>query len=62
MKRREGAIISAYTGVLVGDFADMHKYIEEKLGRTVCVDEDIFDEIKRKSKDDFFALCKNLED
>jgi hypothetical protein len=32
MTKREAAIVSAYTGCLVGDFADMVKYAEEKLG------------------------------
>jgi hypothetical protein len=35
MTKREAAIISAYTGILVGKFSDMHALIEEVLGRPV---------------------------
>lgn len=55
-------IISAYTGVLMCDFSDMHKYIEEKLGRPVSIRElmsdlVIMEEIREVVKDDFMALC-----
>lgn len=39
MTRREAAIIGAYTGVLIGDFADLHAYIEEKFARPVWTHE-----------------------
>lgn len=39
MTKREAAIVSAYTGILIGDFSDMHKYIEEKLDRAVWTPE-----------------------
>ena len=35
MTKREAAIITAYTGILIGKFNDFHKYIEEKAGRGV---------------------------
>ena len=56
MTVREGAVISAYTGVLVcKDFSSVHEYIEEIIGRPVFTHEipDLFDEIKRKSKAEF---------
>ena len=34
MTKREAAIVSAYTGVLIGDFNEMHRYIEEIMGAT----------------------------
>ena len=60
MNKREAAIVSAYTGILIGNFADMHKYIEEKLGRSVwtheLADKITWEEIKQKSKEDFINI------
>lgn len=43
------------------DFSDVHKYIEEKLGRPVWTHEivsyNVQEEIKRATKPDFLALC-----
>lgn len=62
MTHKERVIISAYTGYLMTDFNDVHKYIEDKLGRPIWTHElanpDVCDEIKEKSKDDFLKLCK----
>ncbi len=64
MNKREAAIISAYTGVMVGDFGDMHKYIEEILERPVFTHElgsqVIVDLIKKKSKDDLLQIHENI--
>ena len=58
--KREASIISAYTGILIGTFADMHGYIEEVMQRPVYTHEmgnrKIADEIKRLSKEDFLNL------
>lgn len=35
MTKREAAIVSAYTGIMLGKFSDMLGYIEEILGRPV---------------------------
>jgi hypothetical protein len=60
ISKKEAAIISAYTGVLLGDFKDFHKYIEEILGRPLLSHElhkeSIVGEIKEKSRDDFLNL------
>lgn len=60
MTKREAAIVSAYTGMLIGNFADMHQYIEEKLGRAVwtpeLADKITWEEIKQKSKEDFINI------
>lgn len=65
MTKREGAIISAYTGILCGDFNEMHRYIEELLGRPVytheLADDKVVEEIKRLSKNDFIEICKNIK-
>lgn len=64
MTKREGAIIGAYTGILVGAFSDLHGYVEEILGRPIFTHEfafnEINDEIKQKSKSDFMELAKSI--
>lgn len=66
MTKQEKIIVSAYTGVLMCSFEDMHKYIEEKLGRPVWTHELASDavesEIKAAVKPDFIALCAEGED
>jgi hypothetical protein len=65
MTKREGAIVAAYTGVLIGDFSDMHEYVEEIMGRPVFThemgNEKTFKEIKKKSKHDFINIEINGE-
>ena len=60
MTKREAAIVSAYTGILLGEFGEMHKYIETLFGRPVFThelgNERIFEEIKTLSKPDFLAI------
>lgn len=57
-KKKEAVIVSAYTGVLIGDFNEMHRYIEEIMGRQVFTHElsYISDEITKKSKNDFMNI------
>jgi len=60
MTKREAAILGAYTGYLVGYFPDMHKYIEEIMGRPVftheLASEEIEKEIQEKSRKDFMNI------
>jgi hypothetical protein len=57
---KEAAIVSAYTGILIGEFSDMHKYIEKIMNRPVFThelgDHEIFKEIKQKAKLDFINI------
>ncbi len=57
MTKQEKIVVSAYTGVLMCDFDDLHEYIEDKLGRSVwtheLASETVSAEIKEKSKADF---------
>ena len=61
MTKEERIIVSAYTGFLMCDFDDMHKYIEEKLERPVwtheLADAEVLKEIREKIKPEFLALC-----
>ena len=63
MTKHEKIVVSAYTGVLMCDFDDLHKYIQEKLGRPVWTHElaaeSVWAEIKEKSKEDFLAICQH---
>ena len=63
MTKQEKVIVSAYTGVLMCDFADLHEHIEKIMGRPVwaheLADHDVMQEIKAKSKDDFMNLCRS---
>ena len=58
MTKREAAIITAYTGVFIGDLDELYKYAKELLGRPVFSYEfyDLADEIAEKAKKDFLAL------
>ncbi len=60
MTKKEAAIVSAYTGVLIGEFSEMHKYIECLFGRSVWTHElgnkEVFEQIKQKSKQDFLDI------
>jgi hypothetical protein len=60
MTKREAAIVSAYTGFLVGEFSEFHKYVEEILERPVftheMADSTTWLEIKEASKGDFINL------
>ena len=60
MTKSEAAIVSAYTGILIGSFSDMHEYVEKIMRRPVMTHEMgnkiIADEIKEKSKADFIGI------
>ena len=62
MTHREKVIVSAYTGILMCDFSDVHEYIEKILGGAVwthqLADKKIWDDIKAASKSDFIAICE----
>ena len=66
MNKREAVVIGAYTGILMGDFDDMHEYIEEIMERPVFTHElasqKICDEIKELSKLEFLRICKSAEE
>jgi len=57
MTKQEAAIVSAYTGFLIGEFSNMHEYVERIFNRPVWTHEfgskKIANKIKEKSKKDF---------
>lgn len=57
LTKREAAIISAYTGFLIGKFSDMHEYVDEKIPGITTIGFVLFaDQIREKSKDDFINI------
>lgn len=58
MTKREAAIVSAYTGYLIGEFSDFQAYAEEIMGRPIFTHEfpNIADEVTEKSKKDFMSI------
>ena len=60
MTKREAAIVSAYTGILIGRFDDMQRYVDEKIGRPTWTheygSEEFAQEIKRLTKQDFMDI------
>lgn len=62
MTKKERIIVSAYTGILMCEFNELHKYIEEKFGRPVftheLAEETMWKQIKELSKKDFLELCE----
>lgn len=58
LTRMQGIIVSAYTGILICDFGDMHEEVEKRLGRPVWTHQfpSLRDEIAAAFKDDFVAL------
>ena len=61
LTNRQAAIVGAFTGIMSGPFEDLHKYIEEVLGRPVftheMADEGVVAEIKDAARDDFLLIC-----
>lgn len=64
MTKHEAAVISAYTGFLIGEFSAMHAYAEKTLGRPVfthqLADENLQKELRLKSKPDFLKIHAEL--
>lgn len=62
MTKEEKLIVTAYTGILMVDFVDIHKYAEDKLGRPVWSHEfgteEFISEFKDSVRKDFMELCE----
>lgn len=56
----QAAVVGAYTGFLVGNFRDMHEYVERVMDRPVWTHEmgteEIALQIREASKEDFLRL------
>lgn len=58
MTKREAAIVSAYTGYLIGEFSDFQAYAEEIMGQPIFTHDltRLEYELKEKSKKDFMNI------
>lgn len=60
LTKEQAAIIGAYTGFLCGEFSDLHKKIEEIMGRPVWThemgSEKFTEELREKTKPLFFSI------
>jgi hypothetical protein len=60
MTKREAAIVSAYTGYLVGSFLDVQEYASDLIGHPLWAhefgDKRLAAELHEKSRPDFVAL------
>ena len=64
MTKREGAVLSAYTGILLCEsFDNVHGYITEIMGHPVFTHEIPFleKEIKKRSEAEFKEIIKNQQ-
>lgn len=64
MTKHECAIVMAYTGtcMLAGDdFSIFHQHVEDLMGKPIYTHEmgtdEVADEIKKRSREDFIRLC-----
>ena len=60
MTKREAAIVSAYTGYLIGEFSTLHEYAEKIMGRPVFTHEfgnlRVAEELREQAKVDFVTI------
>ena len=60
LTKRQAAIVTAYTGMFLGDFHTFHAYVEELMERPVYTHEmgslDLAAEVKRRAKADYVSL------
>ncbi len=65
MTKNEGAILSAYTGIMLCDFKDMHEYAEKVLGRPIWTHEfgsdAVANALKIASEKDFLLVMGSLK-
>ena len=64
MTRYEATVISAFTGTLIGEFSDMHTYIEQIMCGPVWThqlgDKEYVDKVKAAAKPDFIEIHESL--
>lgn len=60
MTIKEAAIVSAYTGILIGEFGEFHKYAEKVMGRSIMTHEFAvkitWNELHAATRDDFLGI------
>ena len=65
MTKYEATVISAYTGIAMTSFGNIHEYAEKKLGRPIFThefaDETVWKVLNEKCKGDFLEICRAVE-
>lgn len=58
MTKREAAIVSAYTGVFIGELGELYKYLSELIGRPVYTHEmpAVAEKYRSRIRQDFVML------
>ena len=58
MTKKEAAIVSAYTGYLIGKFSDMHEYAENLFGHPIFTHQfpALASQLREKAKLDFVSI------
>ncbi len=60
MTKDEAAIVTAYTGVLIGEFDDFSKYAEKIIGRSIMTHElaskEMWKELRSAARNDFIGI------
>lgn len=60
MTKKEAAIVTAYTGFMLGDWHEFHKYAEKLFKRPIFTDEfakpKMIEKMRIKSKKDFCSI------
>jgi hypothetical protein len=60
LTKEQAAILSAFTGIMMGSFSEMHGYAESKLGRPIFThqfgSDGICDQLKDAARPDFVAI------
>lgn len=61
MTKREGIVITAYTGTVLCNIVEYQEYVQELLGRPVMLHEipELENDIKEKAKKEFFTIIEN---
>ena len=61
MTKQEKLIVTAYTGILMVDWDEFHKFAEELLGKPIYTHEfdkeEVTNEIVNAVREDFMRLC-----
>ena len=60
MTKNEAAIVSAYTGIMLGEFSDMHEYAEKIMGHPIWThqfgNKEFVEKFKEAARNDFINL------
>lgn len=60
MTKNEAAIVTAYTGIMIGEFSDFHEYAEKLMGYPIWThqfgSEEFAKKIKEAAKSDFISM------